>query len=256
MANHAKAESMITKALEVCSDLAEAFATKGLILLHDLKIRESEEAFVKALELKPSYATAHQWYYHLLAAQGRWDEAKREIETALELDPLSPVFNVNYAEFYEVRKDYEKALEFCRKAVELDPAFASGYIELIGIYSKLNMPNEAEQAGKRALELLHGYPNAALAAEVWTAYFQNDKARVKTLLPSLEKHVGEPLAPNMVEIAGFHALVGETDKAFQWLERAYEEKDFGLSYITRNDLLEPIREDPRLKSLVKRLGFA
>ena len=256
MANHAKAESMITKALEIRSDLAEAFTTKALILLHDLKIRESEKDFVNAIELKPSYATAHQWYSQLLVAQGRWDEARSEIEKALELDPLSQIFNANYADFYEARKDYEKALELCKKTVELDPSFAGGYLQMAGVYAKLNMPKEAERAGKRGLELLHEYPNAALAGEMMTAYFQNDRAKIKTLLPSVEKHLGEQLAPSMLQIAGFHAVIGETDKAFQWLERAYEEKDFSLLYITHDDLLESIREDPRFKSLVKRLGFA
>jgi len=256
LANHAKAESMITKALELCSDLAEAFTTRGLILLHDLKIRESEESFVKGIELKPSYATAHQWYYQLLMVQGRWEEAKSEIEKAVELDPLSQVFNINYAEFYEARKDYEKALELCKKAVELDPSFVNGFLKMAAIYAKLKMQAEADQAWKQALELLHGYPNAGLLGVMITAYIQDDKARIKKLLPGIEKHVGEQLAPSRVDIAGFYAFIGETDEAFEWLERAYEEKEFSLLGLTREDMLDSVREDPRYKSLIKRLGFA
>ena len=75
------------------------------------------------------------------------------------------------------------------------------------------------------------------------------------ILCIVEKHVGEQLAPNMVEIAGFHAFVGETDKAFEWLERAYEERDFSLITLTRPGLIDPVRDDPRYKSLIKRLGF-
>ncbi|HET7404606.1 MAG TPA: adenylate/guanylate cyclase domain-containing protein [Candidatus Bathyarchaeia archaeon] len=256
LSNHAKADSMISKALELCADQAEAYATKALILLHDLNTRESEEAFLKAIEFKPSYATAHQWYSHLLMAQSRWDEAKRELEKAAELDPYSGIINLNLAEYYEARRDYEKALEFCRKAIEIDPSFGGGRIELAGIYAKLNRMDEAEQEGKKALSLLRGYPNAVLAGDMMTAYFQKDQTKMRALLPKLESHVGEQLAPSMMEIAGFHAMVGQTDKAFEWLERAYEEKDSSLLVLTRSDLLDSIREDPRYKSLIKRLGFA
>ncbi|HEX4921824.1 MAG TPA: adenylate/guanylate cyclase domain-containing protein [Candidatus Bathyarchaeia archaeon] len=256
LSNHAKADSMISKALELCADQAEAFATKALILLHDLNIRESEEAFLKAIELKPSYATAHQWYSHLLMAQSRWDEAKRELEKAAELDPYSGIINLNLAEYYEARKDPETALEFSKKAIEIDPNFGGGRVELAGIYAKLNKMDEAEQEAKKGLDLLRGYPNALLAADMMTAYFQKDQAKMRALLPKIESHIGEQLGPSMVEIAGFHAMVGQTDKAFEWLERAYEEKDSSLLVLTRSDLLDSIREDPRYKSLIKRLGFA
>jgi len=118
------------------------------------------------------------------------------------------------------------------------------------------MQTEADRAWKQALELLRGYPNAGLLGDMMIAYIQDDKARIKKLLPGIEKHVGEQLAPSRVDIAGFHAFIGETDKAFEWLERAYEEKEFSLLRLTRDDMLDSVREDPRYKSLIKRLGFA
>jgi adenylate cyclase len=92
------ADEMVTKALELDPDLAEAHTSRGMILSSQYEYREAEEEFRRAIELKPSYATAHQWYYWMLRSVCRWKEAMVEIEKAFELDPLSPVIVSNYSD--------------------------------------------------------------------------------------------------------------------------------------------------------------
>src|SRR3989441_69279 len=110
-ARHEKARAMVNKALEIDQNLSEAHATRGLVLMPDFNLQEAEEEFKKATEIKPSYASAHQWYFHLLLAQLRWDEALKHIERALELDPVSQIININHAKYYEAKRNYTKAAE-------------------------------------------------------------------------------------------------------------------------------------------------
>jgi adenylate cyclase len=89
VSNHERAATMLARALQLDRDLAEAHATKGLLILRDFKLREAAEEFKTAIALKPSYAPAHQWYSQVLFAEQRWDDCFKEIETAVELDPFS-----------------------------------------------------------------------------------------------------------------------------------------------------------------------
>jgi len=88
--NLEKAEALVAKALELDPGLAEAHATRGLMLLQEYSLRQAEGELRKAIELKPSYAMAHMWYFLLLTGRLQWEEALEQIEKTLELDPLSP----------------------------------------------------------------------------------------------------------------------------------------------------------------------
>ena len=253
---HEKAKDMITKALEICPDLAEAHTTRALILLHDYDLRNSEEEFRKAIKLKPSYATAHQWYYHLLFPQLRWDEALTQIERALELDPLSQIINLNHAQYYDAKRDYHKALDLCKKTTELDPNFPLAHLELGGVYGKLKMFNEMRRELKIGVGLIQGsYPQVGKVADAMIAYLEDDKESVRTLMPELEAHAGEPLSGDAVQVAGLHFLLAEKDKGFEWLEKSYSRRESALLAIAVDDMFDGVRTDPRYQNLLDRLGL-
>jgi len=255
-ARHEKASRMIAKALEIDGDLSEAHATKGLVLLHDFNLRDSEDEFKRAIELKPSYATAHQWYYHLLLAQLRWDEALTQIEKALELDPFSQVINVNHASYYAAKRDYAKALDLCKKTVELDPGSVLPHFELTAVYGKLKMFDDMRREIKLAIGLVQeSYPQIAKVADAMIAYLENDKERVRRLIPELEAHIGEPLSGDAIQMAGLYFLLGDNDKGFEWLENSYSRSEPGLLSIAVDDMLDGVRADPRYQNLLKRLGL-
>jgi TolB-like protein/Flp pilus assembly protein TadD len=256
-ANHKRASLMVAKALELDPRLAEAHATKGLILTCDLDVQGADKEYRKACELKPSYASAHQWYSSLLAAQGKWDEARRHIEKAVELDPFSQIINLNHASYYLNRRDYDKALELCKKALELDPSFSTAHFELAAIYCKSNRLGEGEREAKIALDLVQGLrPRLSREVEVMTAYYGKDMERVRSLLPDLEAHVDEPLSPTRMEISGLYIFLGDLDQGFEWLEKSFSKREKDLLYISHSDMFDGVREDPRYLSLVKRLGLA
>jgi len=266
-ANHQKAKIAAAKGLELDGDLAEAHATRGLILLQEFNLREAEEEFRKAIELKPSYAPAHHWYARLLVSKLSWDEALKQIERAVELDPFSQVINLNHAHYYRRRGDYDKALELYKKAAELDPNFAMAHFDLAVIYGRMkrwaDMKLEAKIAierGTREARIAVGlgrgtYHRPVKILDALVAYFDDDQEKVRKLLAELESHFGEPLAISALQAAGLHFYLGENEKGFEWLEKSYSRKEDDLLYISTDELFDGIRGDPRYQNLLKRLGL-
>jgi len=266
-ANHQKAKIAAAKGLELDGDLAEAHATRGLILLQEFNLREAEEEFRKAIELKPSYAPAHHWYARLLVSKLSWDEALKQIERAVELDPFSQVINLNHAHYYRRRGDYDKALELYKKAAELDPNFAMAHFDLAVIYGRMkrwaDMKLEAKIAierGTREAKIAVGlgrgtYHRPVKILDALVAYFDDDQEKVRKLLAELESHFGEPLAISALQAAGLHFYLGENEKGFEWLEKSYSRKEDDLLYIRTDELFDGIRSDPRYQDLLKRIGL-
>jgi len=118
--NLEKAKALAVKALALDPDLAEAHTTMGFNLMRE-NGSQAETEFKKAIELKPSYATAHQWYSTLLRRLLRWDEALEQIEKAEELDPLSPIITLNHSECLQIMGRIPEALRVLESAERLDP---------------------------------------------------------------------------------------------------------------------------------------
>ena len=224
--------------------------------MHDFNLRDSEEEFKKAIELKPSYATAHQWYYHMLLPELRWDEALIQIEKALELDPLSQVINLNHAEYYAAKRDYTKALDLIKKTVELDPNFSLAHFELGGLYGKLKRFDDMRREIRTGVGLVQeSYPQVAKMADAMMAYLEADRERVRKLIGELEAQIGEPFGGDGVQIAGLYFFLAENDKGFEWLEKSYLRRESGLLSIALDDMLDGVRGDPRYKNLLEKLGL-
>src|SRR5207253_9830068 len=183
---------------------AEAHTTRGLIRHCDLDFKGAEEEFKKAIELKPSYATAHQWYFQILEAESRWDEALKQIEKAVELDPFSQMINLNHAMYYDSRTGYAKALELGKKAVELNPGFAYAHLQLAETYAKMKSLDDAKRQSRIGVELVQAaYPHALKRMKALLAYLGDDKEAVRRLLPGLEANLGRPLTATATDTAAY-----------------------------------------------------
>lgn len=252
--NHEIAKTAADRALELDSDLAEAHATRGLLLMSDFNLRGAEKEFNDALELKPSYATAHLWYSRLLLHELRWDEALEHVETAVELDPFSQIINRNHASYYESKRDYARALELYKRAAELDPNLSIPHFELARVYYKMKMFDAARRENKTAFDFHQMASPPLKRNEAMTAYWEGDKDTVRKVLPDLEAHVGEPLIDAFI-IAGLHFYLDEIDEGFEWLEQSYARREYDLLDIQSDEKLDGIRSDPRYRNLLKRLGM-
>jgi tetratricopeptide (TPR) repeat protein len=251
--NLAKAKAMAERALQLDPALAEAHTALGFVCEEEYDLRRAEEEYRRAIELKPSYATAHQWYSWVLRAELRWDETLKESEKAVELDPLSGIIISNLGIYYLAKRDWQRATEKFRIALEL--GLEGAHSELCVAYGMMKlydqMDKEAEASARYYQDI---FPRIRTYIDAWRAYFKDDEETVMRLLPELEAYPKET-GTSLHEIADFHFFLGDVDKGFEWLERAYSKKERALLIIQHDWFLDGVRTDPRYLDLLKRLGL-
>jgi TolB-like protein/tetratricopeptide (TPR) repeat protein len=251
--NLAKANALLERALQLDPALAEAHATLGWIHWSEYDLLRAEEEYKKAIELKRSYATAHQWYSWLLRSELRWDEALREIEKAVELDPLSGIIIAYLGWHYLSRGDFAKAAEKYRIAIEL--GHENCHLDLFWVYGMMKMYDQMDKEAEASARYFQDIaPRFRTYTEVRSACFKGDKETVRRLLPELETHPKETFTTATV-IADLYFFLGDVDRGFEWLERAYSKRDLFLLEIQYDRFLDGIRTDPRYLDLLKRLGL-
>jgi len=173
----------------------------------------------------------------------------------VELDPLSPMINSTLAFYYFREGDFVKALEIEKRAVDLTPDYGEYHFGLMMIYGKLGMLDDARREADKGVTLVEGvYPKVRLGMDMFLAYILGDKTKVASLLPEVEAQRAQAGA-NAYEIAGAHFFLGENDKGFDWLEKAYSEGDKNIWSIASDPDLKGIRTDQRYFDLLKRLGL-
>ncbi len=128
----ARSELAIDKALELDDRLGEAYASRGLISYTDSKSEEA--AFKRAIELNPSYVSAHQWYATFFSCVGRQAEALEQIKIAAGLDPLSSIVNYRLASIYVNLGRYDQAMAQFKSIIDMDPEFSRAYEGVGSLY--------------------------------------------------------------------------------------------------------------------------
>jgi TolB-like protein len=250
-----KAKELLDRAFELDPELAEAHATRGLILEAEYRPQDEESELKKAIALKPSYASAHNTYYILLTAELRWEEALEQIERALELDPLSPIYNGNLGWFYFRRREYSRALELYRRAIELG-LLSAGHFWVASIHGRMKEFTSMKREFADFVKLEQtSSPFARTTADFYTAYYENDRQTCRNLLPELEAHAGKVKWLDASGVALAYFGLGENDKGFEWLERSYSRREASLMQVKLRPELDGVRDDPRYLDLLKRLGL-
>lgn len=249
-----RAKTAALKALELDPTLAEAYTSLGYIAsTYEWDFPSAEKNFKRALDLNPNYATAHHWYgLTYLSYVGRHEEAIRETQRAAELDPLSLIINASYGRAFYYAKQYDKAIEQFRKTVELDPSFVRAHLYLGWTYEAKGMFNEAiaEYEKPRALDdrpvivasLAHGLAVAGRREEA------------QKLLNELND-LSQRRYVSAYDLSLIHTGLGENDRAFQLLEKAYQERSSALSWLRVDQRLDKLRSDPRFSDLQRRVGL-
>ncbi len=217
----------------------------------------AEAEFKKAIELDPSDATAHQWYSEALSdLGGRAQEAIDEANRAHELDPLSPIIVFQQAQSYTAARQFDKAIEIFKKLVADNPKFGKGYDGLAGVYWGAHKFPESIEAFNKAAQL-QGDPVYSEFAAALDRGFRSagregaDRAVVEAAL-RLRKN-GSYVSP--YTIAGSYADMGDKERAFEWLNIAYQEHDI-LLYSVRVDFsFDGLRSDSRYAELVRKIGL-
>jgi serine/threonine-protein kinase len=239
-------DAALNRALELDPLLGQARATRAIFLENQRLWGEAEREFVRALELSPGYATAHHWHALLLAMIGRFDEALSEIRRAAELDPLSPIISTNVGWLHSLSRDYETAVEQLTRTVQREPDFYYAHLLLGDALAELGRYPEAIAASSRGTEMAP-LPNV----ELWLArVYARAGQREEALRIVEERSLGDP-----TRIALVYVALGETEQAFQLLERAFDTGSPFLDEMKVEPRYDPLRSDPRFDEMLRRLGL-
>jgi serine/threonine-protein kinase len=214
----------------------------------------AEREYKRALELNPGDAQAHNWYAGYLTYTGRFDDGTSEARRARDLDPLSLPINNALAGRLLAGGHYEEALQQVQETLELDGHFAPAHQSLGWVYLHTGRQDEAIREFQNALKL-SGTDDTDLQLDLGFAYAVSGKRdEARRILARMEKLHEQGIVPSG-SIAILHGALGESNEAFAWLEKAYEERDPQLTYIKAGRRFEPLRKDPRFKQLVRRVGL-
>lgn len=244
-----EARASALKAVSLDDNLAEAHASLGnTIIYYGYDFAEAEREHKRAIELNPNYATARHWYSELLMGLGRHEEALAEIRRALEIDPLSLLLNRQYGASLLFARRYDAAVAQMKKTVELDANFAVGHSTLSVAYRMKGDHAESVEELARFQELVGGERTAALMRESFAEGGWRGFLRAMT---------GEPRPANLTpyNLATFHAELGEKDKAFAELNKAYQNREAILGLLNVDPRFDSLRDDSRFQDLLRRFRF-
>jgi len=241
-----KAKAAAAKALEIDDALSEAHASlAGIKISWDWDWGSGEKELKRAIELNPGYATAHQWYALLLMQLGRHDDALVEIKKAQELNPLSPIINANVGyTLYHARR-YDEAIEHYRKALEMHPSFGELHKYMAWAYAQKGMYEEALEEIQTAI-ILSGRIPPYLNVLGYVNALSGKKNDALKIIRELKTVRGDKYF-----IAAVYAALGEKDQAFEYLQKACEERSYKMIYLKVDPMLDSLRSDLRFKALLK-----
>lgn len=254
-----KAAAAARKALELDPALPEAHAALGLVLHHyEWNWPEAERAYQRALEWNPDYTAALLRYAWLLLALGRADEALQRIaraqEIAEEIDPhLLVVVRATRASALYFGRKFDAVIAECREALKLDARFYLLHYLLSRALARTGRHAAAVAALARTRSAWKEVPLVAAGAGVACA-IAGRRAEALRILRRLEEQRKRRNIP-ATYIGLVYAGLREYDRAFEWLERAFEERADGLTLLNAEPLGERFRADPRFQSLVRRIGL-
>ena len=248
------AKQAVQKAIDLDPNLSEPHAFLGITRLkYDWDWPGAEQAFARAIELNPSDTQALIFYSVYFEAMGRQDEAIRVAEEARAIDPLSLAVNVNLGWQYLQTGSLDRARQVFESTRELNPDFWSVHWGL-GHYHRRNGDHErAVEAFQTALGAGGGH-TLPLTALGHTYAISDRHAQARTVLAELKRMSGNSYV-SPYNMAVIHAGLGEVDEAFEWLDRAYEDRSRSMVWLNVADELDPLRADPRFASLVRQVGL-
>jgi TolB-like protein/DNA-binding winged helix-turn-helix (wHTH) protein/Tfp pilus assembly protein PilF len=248
-----KAKAAALRALQLNDALAEAHASLAMIKLsYDWDWTGAETAFRRALALNPTYAMASNWYSQYLWAAGRADEAMREVAKAQELAPQSIAVLLNAGSLYLLRQQSDRAEACFRRVTEIDPKYVSAWKGLGKAFQQQGQLSEAEAAFQKVQELTDA-PSATRMKENFAAWSRKGDPRY--LLHKLS-FVWKRKYVRASYIARLYADLGDKERAFEWLEKAYAERDSALLFLKTDQSWDSLRADPRFTSISHRIGLA
>ncbi len=255
------AKQAAQKALENDPNLAEAHASLGQILLnYDYDFKGAERELKRAIELDPKYPSAYQWLSEVYYNQGNSDQALSEINKALELDPLALVINNQKGRVLNLNGKLDEAVAQFKKTIDLFPDSEMARNNLVFLYEANEMYSEVIEQRLIQFKLngvsLENIKSLQLAFEKdgYKGFVQKQlDQQLDRKRTDLEKDKNAYL--KSYEFSIKYIRLQDKDKAFEYLNKAYEQREPQMVEIKVLPPFKFLRDDPRFKELVKKVGI-
>ena len=241
-----KAREAAERALALDPNLAEAHAAMGWIkTVYDWDWAGADASYQRALALEPGNATVVRQAAVLAGTLGRFEEAMAQDRRSVELDPLRVATHYNLGRHAYYAGRLEEAAAAFKKVLELNPEDPGSHYFLGRVYLAQAHPQEALAEMERETEPIFRLQGLALAYHALGRKKESDAA--------LAELIAKYHADAAYQIAEVYAFRGEADRAFEWLERAYAQRDGGLAGMKGDPLLKSLERDPRYAAFLKKM---
>jgi len=240
------------KALDLDEGLGEAHASLAHVRLHDWDWKGLEKDFQRAIELDPSQAIVYYWYGEYLMSVGKPEEAIAVTHQAHRMDPLSPVIGSSLAMILYLARRYDQALRVLQHALEINPEHFLPHLRMGLVSVQIRKYDQAISHLKMAVKLSR--QSTETQAALALAYAAAGKSkRAGEILAQLQDLRGRYVLP--YNLAKAYAAGRNNEKAFAWLEIAYQGGNPDLIELNSEPIFDGLRDDPRFTGLMRRVGW-
>jgi tetratricopeptide (TPR) repeat protein len=235
-------------------ELADGHAALGQVYSdQDWDWQRAEREYRRALELNPNSDVAHGQYAYLLLFRRDFAGALEHSARATEIDPLSPMWAVVRGFVLQSSGRTEEAIRHLEETLRVHPGLIPALLHLGIAYTDSGKPDLGIAKLEEALAI-HPGSSRLLALEAYAHAKAGRREKALAMIRDLEKRdQRQPVGPPNLALAW--TALGDHDRAFYWLDRAYAERLFLLRVITVQPGFAPLRGDPRYAKLVRKMGL-
>ena len=248
------ARDAANRALALDNNLAEGHAALAYSSFRgNWNWAEAEQEFQQAISLKDNYASTHQWYANLLAAQGRFDEAIAQTRRTQELDKTSLIINSHFGLVYYFAHRYDDAIKECQKTVALDPTFYVAHRYLGLSYAQKGMYKEALAEFEQAVSASNRSP-LIRSEYTYALALSGDTNRAQAELKDLIE-ISKQNYFSAYHIAAIYAALNDNDQAIDWLKKAFDDRADWLVFLKVDPRFNRLHSDARFNDLLRQLNL-
>ena len=243
------AKAAVEKAIQIDPSLGDAHATLALIAeSYYFDWGQAEQELQTAIRLSPNYVTAHHWYAEFLTMMGKFDLSEAEFEVARNMDPASPIILTDIAQLYDFEKKYDRSLQTLDEVLKLDPSFHLAHDRKAFALMLMRLPEEALkefEVGNRQTER-----QGSICLMAWADAVGAKRQEALRLV-----RLAEQEDPNLFLLSVIWAELGDSDRAMDWLQKAYERRTSGLISLKVNPVFDRLRSNERFKALLRQMNL-